>query len=181
MDSLKRISLAVVLVCAAGAALAAVFAPSIAMTGGDNAMLMTSINSSGGTSAGAAFTHTYTVGAPATIMSGGGFTLAPGPVNTVNEAKLTLDEAHAFPNPYKPSSGHFKITFTELEARVTISLYTLSGRKVVTLTKDDPTDSFVWTPVVNDHGSPLASGVYPFFIKSVASGHTKRGKLMIIK
>ena len=161
------------------AAAGAVFAPNIAMTGGPYVVTITSFNSGGGTAAGGVYTHTYTIGAPSTNMSGGGYTLSPGPVNAVREARMNLDDAHAYPNPYRPSQGHNRVIFTALMPDVTINLYTVAGQRVRSLSKNDNTDSLTWVPA-NERGEPLASGVY-FYVITQKGFTPKRGKLMIIK
>lgn len=178
MDKVRK-ALAILLSAAAAAA-AAVYAPSIAMTGGDLAVLMTSFTGGGGYMSGGDYTHLYTLGAASTIMSGGSYTLAPGPLNTVREARLDNEEAHCFPNPYKPHEGHTRITFTKLTYNAEINIYTLSGQRVRRLEKFDPTDTLVWPSVTNDRGEPLASGVY-LFVVSEKNLKPKRGKLMIVK
>lgn len=152
-----------------------------ALTGGAFSMSATGINAAGGTASGGGTVVAFSMGANATAMSGGAFTMTPGPIGGVNTARATLNEAHAFPTPFRPDLGHDRITFTKLSAKATINIYTLSGRRVRSLTKDEAgSDTLVWKPVVNEEGGPLASGVY-LFVVSDQSLNPKRGKLMIIK
>lgn len=142
---------------------------------------VTSFNAAGGSASGGNTTVTFTMGPSGTPLAGGNFTLTPGVVAAANVARLGLHGAHAYPTPFRPSAGHTRITFTGLTKEAIITVYTLSGEKVKTLAKDDgTTDSLVWFPVVNDQGSALASGVYPFVVKTPGF-IPKKGKLMIIK
>lgn len=165
------------------ACLAAAFADKLPLTisGGTLAIQAGSINSGGGSSSGGSVLHNYTVGQPNTTMSGGTFTLKPGALAAANMATSFLDNAHAFPTPFKPSLGHDRITFSQLPTIATINIYTISGERVIGLTKNDgSTDKLIWYPVTNLQGSSLASGLYIFVISS--PGLTpKKGKLMIIK
>lgn len=152
-----------------------------ALTGGPFSMSATAVNAAGGTASGEGVVVAFSMGANATSMAGGSFTMTPGPIGGVNAARATLNEAHAFPSPFRPDLGHDRITFTKLSAKATINIYTLSGRRVRSLTKNDAaSDTLVWKPVVNEEGAPLASGVYLFVI-SDQSLNPKRGKLMVIK
>lgn len=164
-----------VLACAASAA-----AWVTALSGGDFSVPVTAFLAGSGTASAGAFTHTYAIGGSAAQMQGGGYTLTPGPLGAQVAARQTLDDAHAFPTPFIPARGHNKITFTALTAQATVRVYTLSGRLVKTLTKNDGLDFLVWSPVVNDSGEPLASGVY-LFVVSHPGGIPKKGKLMIVK
>lgn len=120
-------------------------------------------------------------GAGAISMSGGGFKFAPGILASQRPAQDDLSAAHAFPVPFMPSKGHAHITFTRLTAKATIRIYTISGELVKTIIKDSgASDEVSWTPVNNDDGQPVASGVYLFHIHST-DGKTRLGKLMVIK
>lgn len=151
-----------------------------AIAGGAFNVPISAVNAGGGTSTNGGLVLISGIGAPGSAMSGGGFTLTPGPLASAAGARLTAEAAHAYPTPYMPSRGHDKITFSELPARVTIRIYTLTGALVNTLEKNDSTDSLIWRPVTNSQGSALASGVY-LFVVAPPSGRAKKGKLMIIK
>lgn len=151
-----------------------------AATGGTFNIPVGGVISGGTRSTGGALVNYSSIGGYGTVMTGGTLTMMPGILPSVAGAKLNLDEAHAYPTPYMPSRGHTKITFTDLPALVTIQVFSLSGRLVKTLMKNDSTDSLVWSPVANNQGSALASGVYLFTITQ--PGFTKRrGKLMVIR
>ncbi|MDD5627732.1 MAG: T9SS type A sorting domain-containing protein [Elusimicrobia bacterium] len=113
-------------------------------------------------------------------MTGGSLKIWPGVLAAVTLAQTDVSRAHAFPTPFVPSQGHTRIMFSALPPEVTIKIFTLSGHLVKTLSKSDNSDRLAWTPVNNDQGSPVASGVY-FFIVQQAGGGKKKGKLMIIR
>ena len=113
-------------------------------------------------------------------MAGGSLSLWPGVLAAVKVAATDTRFSHAFPTPFIPSQGHTRITFSSLPPEVTIKVYTLSGHLVKVLNKSDSTDRLIWSPVSNEQGSTLASGVYMFIIKQ-PGGSEKRGKLMIIR
>jgi len=119
-------------------------------------------------------------GSMATPMTGGTLKLWPGVVASIRTGAADISSAHAFPTPFMPSQGHTRITFTALPAEVVIRVYTLSGHLVKTLTKNNNLDTLNWSPVANDQGSPLASGIYQFIITQPGFGK-KKGKLMIIR
>jgi hypothetical protein len=91
---------------------------------------------------------------------------------------LNLSSAFAFPNPFKPSSGHTTVTFTNLASQCTIKIFTLSGDLVKTIQETDGDGQNTWD-VKNDAGEALTSGLYLYLIKS--SDDAKMGKLVIIK
>ncbi|MBI5596961.1 MAG: T9SS type A sorting domain-containing protein [Elusimicrobia bacterium] len=141
------------------------------------------MTSGGGvTATGGGYAAAGSMGGPsATKMSGGGFSLSPGIVASQRPAAEDLSAAHPYPVPFIPTQGHDKIIFTRLTARVTIRIYTLSGELVKTINKDSAvSDRMPWTPVANEQGEPLASGVYLYHIQST-DGKTASGKLMVIK
>jgi hypothetical protein len=105
-----------------------------------------------------------------------------------------VENAHPFPVPYRASEvpDAFKgtirsgITFTSLASECDLTIYTIAGRKVFDIHHSDAdtqsggqVGNSYWYPVVNSHGSDVASGVYIYHIKSENS--SKTGKLMIIR
>lgn len=163
----------------AGLALAAA-GLAIALTGGSFNLPSTAILTGGDRTAGGGKVNVSAIGGYGTAMAGGTLTMTSGTLASVKTARTDLSLAHVYPTPFMPSSGHDRITFTQLPVRVVIKIYTISGRLVRTLDKDDSADSFVWFPVTNEQGAPLASGVYPFTLAQPGIG-TKRGKIMVIK
>lgn len=115
---------------------------------------------------------------------GGGFSLEPGPIFTpfpVPIADLDLSRAHAFPVPFRPSLGHTKITFAGLTANSAISVYTIAGERVKTLTKSNDAPTLDWNPVSNENGEKVASGLYLFVVKNTATGEQRHGKIIVIR
>ena len=71
-----------------------------------------------------------------------------------------LSKAYAYPVPYRPSQGHDKITFTKLSSQAIIKIFSVSGKLVKTLYEDDGDLVYEWSPVENEYGDKVASGVY---------------------
>lgn len=94
-----------------------------------------------------------------------------------------LQNAHVFPNPYKPDSNgpfdaHF-ITFTGLTPQADIKIYDISGELVASIQHNSGNKEYQWD-VLNDYGKKLASGVYIFYITN-SNGQKKTGKFSIIR
>lgn len=87
-----------------------------------------------------------------------------------------LSNAHPYPNPFKPNSnqGRSFITFSNLSSGATVKVFSPSGEPVLNRTADS--SALVDWPEANN----TASGVYYFLITD-GSGHTKKGKLAIIR
>lgn len=150
-----------------------------AVSGGTFNIPTAAISSGGVRSTGGSLVNYSAIGGYGTVMTGGTLTMTPGTLASVKGARLDMALAHAYPTPFVPSRGHIGITFTALPKRVTIQIFSMSGRLVRTLSKDDSTDALFWTPV-NAQGSPLASGVYVFTIADTGT-RKRHGKIMIIR
>lgn len=174
--------LAVLALAAAVLAAAGLAGPRLAaaISGASFNLPVSAVITGGLRSTGGSLINQSAVGGYGTAMTGGTLSLIPGTLASVKTARLDLETAHAYPTPFMPSKGHDRITFTGLPPHVTIQLYSLSGRKVKTLEKNDTTDSLIWTPVNNDQGAPLASGVYLFTV-TWPGFSKKQGKIMIIR
>lgn len=179
---MKRNSRRLLFAFAAALALFALAGPRLAaaISGGAFNLPSAAVTTGGGRSTGGSMVNYSVVGGYGEAMSGGTLKMIPGTLASVKTSRLDLEEAHAYPTPFMPSKGHDRITFTGLPSEVTIQIFSLSGRKVKTLTKDDSTDKLIWHPVTNDQGSPLASGVYLFTLSQPGLSK-RRGKLMIIR
>lgn len=117
-------------------------------------------------------------------LSGGAFVLNPGPVPSAispTAAASSLREAHPFPVPFRPSSGHTKITFTGLTHAAVIKVYNLNGELVRSLAKDDSNPTLDWSPVTNAEGERVSSGLYIYHVTDPVSNETKTGKLIIVR
>jgi hypothetical protein len=164
--------------------LAAVAGPApagtLSLSGGEYAITSGGVVAGGSIVSGGIVGHSYTLGGPSGPMSGGSYSLSPGSLAASRPAALELGAAHAFPTLYKPSLGHDRITFTALTPRATVDVFTLTGQRVRRFEKTDGSDKIVWTPVVNEQGQPLASGIYLFVVweKGLKS---KQGKIMVIR
>lgn len=174
---MKRLLLAVLCVACAGAAAAGLVA---AISGGTLAVTSSAVLSGGIRSTGGAKVNVSAIGGHGTAMSGGALSLFPGTLSSVRTASLDTGLSHAYPTPFKPSLGHDRITFTRLPAKAVIKIFTLSGRLVKTLSKDDSSDALIWRPVANEQGASLTSGVYLYTV--IQPGFSsKRGKLMVLR
>lgn len=93
----------------------------------------------------------------------------------------SLNDAHAYPNPYKPNSalGHNTITFSGLTTRAKVQVFTPNGEPVFEKVNESGTDRFTWDAVSSDSKS-LASGIYYYLITD-ENGHSKKGKLAILR
>lgn len=92
-----------------------------------------------------------------------------------------LRDAHAYPNPYKPTadSTHTKITFSDLTPGAKVQIFTLNGEPVKALNASGSSTTLEWT-AVDDGGKQVASGVYIYLITN-AEGQQKEGKLAVIR
>lgn len=107
----------------------------------------------------------------ATVSNTGVYVLGAG-------ISTSLDRAHPWPVPFKPSAGHTQITFENLAADSRIKIYTIMGELVRDLSGADADGRIYWD-VKNSDGEKVASGVYLYQIKNAYS--EKRGKLMVIR
>lgn len=90
-----------------------------------------------------------------------------------------LDNAHAYPVPFRGDQGQGGITFTALPGSADIRIYSIAGRLVKKIAKNDfSSDAVAWN-VTNDNGEKVASGLYLFVIES--GSFVKKGKLVVIR
>ncbi|MBI5243702.1 MAG: hypothetical protein HY922_08480 [Elusimicrobia bacterium] len=80
-----------------------------------------------------------------------------------------LMSAKAFPNPLRPAKGHTSMTFADLPADTRLSIANFAGELVRTLSAG-PSGVAAWDGR-NDHGEPVASGVY--FVLLQAGGERR--------
>ena len=101
------------------------------------------------------------------------------PSNTLNVALApqTVEEARAYPVPFRPGSGAAGITFDKMPEGATVKIYTVDGRPVKTLTAD--VDGIALWPLDNDDGSSVVSGVYMAIIEK--GGTRKKLKVVVQK
>ncbi|MCD4812219.1 T9SS type A sorting domain-containing protein [bacterium] len=100
--------------------------------------------------------------------------------NTVFIRRVTWDDVTSFPNPMKYHDSHNK-AFTFLfvpDQEATLRIYTLDGRLVKTVTKNDTTDQMIWY-LMNEKEKLVASGIYIYVIKGTSG--EKKGKIAFLK
>jgi hypothetical protein len=98
--------------------------------------------------------------------------------NTFHISTPTWSDIIVYPNPItKKDSVNKVFTFFLIpSSTATLKVYTLDGRLVKTITKNDNTDKMVWD-LNNDKGSSIASGIYLYVI--TGNGGNKKGKLAV--
>lgn len=119
-------------------------------------------------------------GTGVTKMSGGNYAMEGGIiVGMASKLENNLEQAHCYPNPYKPSRGHTKITFARLTNHTKLKIYNIAGEFVYDDEQDTPDGELPWD-VVNNDGDKLASGVYIYLITDNA-GNKAKGRFAVIK
>jgi hypothetical protein len=97
-----------------------------------------------------------------------------------------VNEINVFPNPYygvnseELNKYNRFVTFTHLPVKATIRIFNLAGVHITTIVKDDPGQFQRWD-LANEHGLPVASGLYIAYIDMPDLGTTKILKLAIIQ
>lgn len=153
------------------------------LSGGDIVMNAINLNSGGGgLLSGGEVALTASIGGGSNIsMSGGVVEITGGNLGSQSLSRPDLIKSRAFPTLFKPSVGHDRITFRGMTKNAVIRIYTLSGQLVITLRKTDGnSEDYIWFPVSNAAGRPLASGVYLYEIEGDNNAKS-RGKFMVVK
>ena len=110
----------------------------------------------------------------------------PGP-GPVSDGSRTVG---VYPNPYRAASmfdnqnrGELgrKLWFTNLPARCTIKIFTVSGDLVRTLEHDNPVEGQKSWDLLSGEDRAIASGLYIYAVEDLDTGGIQRGKLVIIK
>ena len=100
------------------------------------------------------------------------------------------DMINVVPNPYIVHSQFSeteytrKIRFTHLPEKCKITIYTISGEKVVSFTHDDPEDGNAWWNVRTLNNQEVAPGLYVFTVENLVTGYEHEkfvGKFAIIR
>jgi len=93
----------------------------------------------------------------------------------------SVEQAYAFPVPFKPSLGHTHITFINLSSEADIKVYTINGELVKGIHHSDAAGTpgqEVWD-VTNNSGQPLGSDVFYYLITS--QNAKKTGKILVVR
>lgn len=93
-------------------------------------------------------------------------------------AANNLRSVYCFPNPFKSSEGHVKITFVNLTDYTNLKIFNIAGELVYSEEKPTPIGKMDWY-VKNHSGERVASGVYIYLITN-NKGKNTTGKLAII-
>ena len=102
--------------------------------------------------------------------------IAPTKIETSEDFQTVLDEINIVPNPYYGFSNYEStaletyVRIVNLPAKCTISIYTVNGTLIRTLTKGDASTSFVQWDLKNHANIPIASGVYIIHVKADGIG-----------
>ena len=102
--------------------------------------------------------------------------IAPTKVEHVADVEQLLSEINIVPNPYYGYSDYEHtalenyVRIVNLPARCTISIYTVNGTLIRTLTHGSDADSFVQWDLKNHANIPIASGVYIIHVNAPGIG-----------
>lgn len=102
--------------------------------------------------------------------------LVPKQLETAEEAQTLLDEINIVPNPYYGFSQYEQtalenyVRIVNLPANCTISIYTVNGTLIRTLTKGDAATSYVQWDLKNHANIPISGGVYIIHVKADGIG-----------
>ncbi|MBO7647293.1 MAG: T9SS type A sorting domain-containing protein [Bacteroidales bacterium] len=102
--------------------------------------------------------------------------IAPVKLETSEHFETALEEINIVPNPYYGFSNYEStaletyVRIVNLPAKCTISIYTVNGTLIRTLTKGDASTSFVQWDLKNHANIPIASGVYIIHVKADGIG-----------
>ncbi|HXS35142.1 MAG TPA: hypothetical protein VN721_00465, partial [Flavipsychrobacter sp.] len=104
--------------------------------------------------------------------------LAPTPVSDATNKSALLNRINVVPNPYYGYTGYeinrldTRVRIINLPANATINIYSLDGTLIRTLTKADPSTSYIDWDIRNNSGLPVASGMYLMDVKADGIGET---------
>jgi hypothetical protein len=102
--------------------------------------------------------------------------IAPTKLETSEHFETALEEINIVPNPYYGFSQYEStalenyVRIVNLPAKCTITIYTVNGTLIRTLTKGDASTSFVQWDLKNHANIPIASGVYIIHVKADGIG-----------
>lgn len=102
--------------------------------------------------------------------------LVPTKVETAEQTQTLLDEINIVPNPYYGFSQYEQtalenyVRIVNLPAECKISIYTVNGTLIRTLTKGDASTSYVQWDLKNHANIPISGGVYIIHVKADGIG-----------
>lgn len=95
-----------------------------------------------------------------------------------------LSEIYFYPSPAKINNGTGTLTFSNLPNFAEITIWNLSGQKIITLKEKDGNGGLTWD-LRDDNGTAINSGVYIYRIARLQSNNeeieTKIGKIAVVK
>jgi hypothetical protein len=104
--------------------------------------------------------------------------LDPTPVSDTTNRSRLLSRINVVPNPYYGYSGYennrldTRVRIINLPAKASINIYSLDGTLIRSLTKVDPTVSYVDWDIRNAVGLTVSSGMYLIDVKADGIGET---------
>jgi len=102
-----------------------------------------------------------------------------GNVATFSAFEEDLSQVYVYPNPYRGNDFFNGVRFAKLTARCTVTVYTASGRKVVTLEETDGDGGLEWD-LTNTAGERVVPGIYLFRVET-EEGAEKLGTFSILE
>ncbi len=99
----------------------------------------------------------------------------------VFELANDLSRVVVYPNPWREEQAHGRkyVSFIRVTPNASLTIYTLEGRKLRTLTNTEGAGRMVWD-LRNEQGEPVAVGIYVYQITDTA-GHRTKGKIAILR
>jgi len=104
--------------------------------------------------------------------------LNPTPVSDATDKNKLLNRIYAVPNPYYGYAGYetgrldTRVRIINLPAKATINIYSLDGTLVRSLSKSDPSVSYIDWDIRNAVGLTVSSGMYLMDVKADGIGET---------
>ncbi len=111
-----------------------------------------------------------------------------------NEITSSMDKIKVVPNPYVATNSMEeavvnpflnqprKLMFTNVPARCTIKIFTVSGFLVDEIkVRNNPETGFVHWDLLTSEGLEIAAGIYIYYVKAEETGDTKLGKFAVVK
>lgn len=112
------------------------------------------------------------LGYPVSVTLNGGIAqngapmrLKSGNVATFSAFKADLTSAYVYPNPFRQHSEFNGIRFANLTRTATVHVYTVSGKKIITLQETDGDGGLEWN-MVDLWGDRIVPGTYIFRVES---------------